>query len=169
MLEGLAEGLAIEPAVMAQAYIEQVRNWRDHEPRADLIDRFGQANGAVLRLLSSTEFWGLVWDYWPGHQPHELMTEGGTKRLLMDVAHVYLRETRGGYRRPGFTDRVEDLRALIRIGHHPDPVFLLDAPRDVPPGGSFRIADGVGRMTALAAVALEKGFNPTPVAMIAET
>lgn len=167
MLEGLAKGIAIKPAAMADAYVEQVRRWRGHQPRADLIDRLSHAHSAELRLLRPEEFWCLVWDYWAGHEPHELMTQGGTRRLLSDVAQTYLHETRQGYARPGFTDRVEELRALLSVGYHPDPVFLLDVPWDVPAGGSFRIADGVGRMTALATVALELGFDPTPAAMIA--
>jgi hypothetical protein len=166
-VENLSSGIEISPEDMAKAYVCQMENWQVREPRPDLLDFFRSAGRATLRLLTPSEFWCLVWDYWPDRrEPHELMTAGGTRRLLRNVAEVYLRETASGYQQPGFTDRVEDLRNKIAAGHRPDPVFLAPTREDVP-GGSFWMADGVGRMTALATVALEAGLEPTPVAMIA--
>lgn len=58
------------------------------------------------------------------------------------------------------------MRALLHTGWRPDAVFLFWVP-DLPPGGSFRIADGVGRLTALAAFGLGGPTEPTPEAYIA--
>jgi hypothetical protein len=107
-----------------------------------------------------------VWDYWIGHEPYELMAHSGSNRLLRDVAAVYLRDP-AWLLAPRIYRPSRGYACVVRVDH-PDPVFLLDAPWAVPPGGSFRIADGVGRMTALATVALGAGLAPTPVAIIAE-
>ncbi len=144
----------VDPEEMISAYAGQMMPWHKVGPRRDIVDLIRSARATVIGLLTPAEFWSVVWDYFPGREPHETMTRRGSRRLLRDVALVYLDNVERGYSRPGFTDRIDAMRALLHTGWHPDPVFLFWAP-GLPPGGSYRIADGVGRLTALAAIGSE--------------
>src|SRR5438046_841777 len=125
----------VDSEEMISAYAAQMMAWHKVGPRRDIVDLIRRARATAIGLLKPGEFWSVVWDYFPGLEPHETMTRRGSCRLLRDVASVYLDNVQRGYSRPGFTDRIDAMRALLNTGWHPDPVFLFWVP-GLPSGGS---------------------------------
>ncbi len=139
---------------MAKAYF-RFEVARGVYPRQDLIRLFGMASNAEFRRLTFDEFWRLVWVFDPNNGVHVTMTDGGANRLLRQVGAKYSALVATGYTEPGFTSRVDECRALALRRQPCPPIFVGTLGTGEPSDGSFYIADGIARSTALASLMLE--------------